>query len=649
MLTVRSHDGSARSGTFEEPPKNGAYFSYMVKVPEVHIHQIYITNIEQLASYLVLDTACQRTCCSSAWFDAWSTKAAEHRMMAKLTPCQEPFEFGRGPLQYSSHHVLLPAVFVVGGSPCLLGTSIIKSTNDIPLLGSNDLLENKLKTTLDLPQQRAFLRFLAALNVWVPIMKVNGHLVFNVMHFDCNTRMHRAWKQLSELCDDGSHDREFLCTSAQPSIRSCVADAQLPREEDRGCASSSMAAELAPHGGTFLQSRDAAGHLHRPGSADRTSSKGMDCSPGPDQCRDHGGHHERVDEAMPARDHPEIREQVPPVLQVSDVRQEVDVERKPTRMARTPTIPKVIATAVAILINSFALHRGGIEATLGRSIDEQDRFAGQEISTALSSEGASSTHESLSFDFLSPQQVSAEAKAPHRCADGAGLGQRLRMGPSGRESMSSEARIKHGTKAWLSGHLKHVQKDYEREDNAYKSLVTHYKLKTEAPQIDLLELFAGTANLTWRAHFFGLNALEPVDKALGHDLKTSKGQDEIWQILRTFRPLLVTVAWPCTQWSIMNENCNYSQSSERWNELEALRDEERHLLQLGADVCIYQNDHDRYYPGENPQKSRIWSQPVIEPVMNSADNLVTVCDGGAYGAETLAGFPNDQDTPVDLQ
>ena len=73
------------------------------------------------------------------WEDNVSTN---HQLFAEKTPNNEPFEFGHGPAQYSHMHAYLPTAFDnTSKSICLIGTSVINSTNDIPLLGSNRLLE----------------------------------------------------------------------------------------------------------------------------------------------------------------------------------------------------------------------------------------------------------------------------------------------------------------------------------------------------------------------------------------------------------------------------------------------------------------------------------------------------------------------------
>ena len=41
----------------------------------------------------------------------------------------------------------------------------------------------------------------------------------------------------------------------------------------------------------------------------------------------------------------------------------------------------------------------------------------------------------------------------------------------------------------------------------------------------------------------------------GYDLTTRQGQQDAWQLLHNEDPDVVTVAWPCTDWSLM-QNLN---------------------------------------------------------------------------------------------
>ena len=187
-------------------------------------------------------------------------------------------------------------------------------------------------------------------------------------------------------------------------------------------------------------------------------------------------------------------------------------------------------------------------------------------------------------------------------------------------------RLKKGNQTWLTGHLRSTAKIYDFETKTYEALLTYAEKMATGPKIDLLEVFAGSANLTFRAPKFNLNALEPMDKTINVDLKTAEGRKFLWQVVKKFKPLLIHVAWPCRFWSLLDE-------------LEELRNDERILVDLGSDLMHHQHQQGRLYLGENVQRSRIWVQPSVESVAELPGNLMTQCDAGAYGAEDSQGYP----------
>ena len=91
----------------------GTYFTaYMVEIPSSVLHSVLTNSLKTFGEYMVLDTACQRTCCSTKWFELWESKIREKfNLFAKKTPNREPFEFGHGPAQYSHLHAYVPTAF----------------------------------------------------------------------------------------------------------------------------------------------------------------------------------------------------------------------------------------------------------------------------------------------------------------------------------------------------------------------------------------------------------------------------------------------------------------------------------------------------------------------------------------------------------
>ena len=206
VFTVLNHDGYSRSVTFQETPAPSETRD---------ISKIDGTNVNELCHFVVLDAACQRSCCSSQWMDHYAQILSNHRLKAKLIDKKEPFEFGHGPTQFSDHHAYLPTCFDGSTSTtCLLGAFIIQNTNDIPFLGSHSLLK-KLQMVLDLPNNKARLN---SIKCEVNIQLVNGHLALKIDRFSADICCDFIWKKLFQLRDDPEADVELLIHPKQPDV-----------------------------------------------------------------------------------------------------------------------------------------------------------------------------------------------------------------------------------------------------------------------------------------------------------------------------------------------------------------------------------------------------------------------------------------------
>ncbi|CAK9042996.1 Integrase catalytic domain-containing protein (Fragment), partial [Durusdinium trenchii] len=209
------------------------------------------------------------------------------------------------------------------------------------------------------------------------------------------------------------------------------------------------------------------------------------------------------------------------------------------------------------------------------------------------------------------------------------------QGQEATQLTGSGVSLKPGNKTWLTGHLRQVHKILQKEVDIYESLPSHVEYK-KGPKIDLLEVYAGRALVSEMCPAYGLSSLQPIDLIYGWDLHDKKSQQALFEGVDRFEPLLLMVEWSCTQWSIFNQNMNYSTRPEA---LQALRDADRPLVELGAELCAKQRDSGRLYLGENPLRSALWNEPDIRNLRDHPDNYEAVCDAGAYGAETQDGWP----------
>ena len=117
-------------------------------------HDCLIATTEA-AGYMVIDTACQRSCCGEAWCDSQVDVLAEFGLKPMMSTCHETFQFGAGKPKISTRQMTFPAA--VGEECFLLGTNIVKAS--IPFLGSLTTLQ-ELGCVLDFPNQKAHLTHL---------------------------------------------------------------------------------------------------------------------------------------------------------------------------------------------------------------------------------------------------------------------------------------------------------------------------------------------------------------------------------------------------------------------------------------------------------------------------------------------------------
>lgn len=500
----------------------------------------------------------------------------------------------------------------------LLGASVISSANNIPFLASNALMTNKLKMVLNLPGQEAYL---GLLDTAVPICKVAGHLALDISKFPSQASKSDMWKHYRNMCLEPHADMDLMYVS--PDGSSIQQFAQHRHLDEQG-RSTTMVVRMEEDGVALSRSRAHSPRQHGPGGADWNSPPEVVGSPGPRRHGCHGSDSPEVQGTMPARDDAEVRQQTRQLREVRPLRKEVEMVTRGRKVDR-PSSSKAALAAIALIINGIFVPGQSPQAELGFG----DAFTEHRS-------------EANKFDIHEPGQVHASTtggKTERQDIQQTFSSFATGRGDRGRQlgvRLGSGGRMKHGTKTWLTSHLRSMGRIYTHEIDAYDSLITYAEKQTNGPEIDLMEVFAGSANLTFRAPLHGLSALEPIDWTINLDLRNPKDQKILWSAIHRFKPLVVTVAWPCTYWSLFNQNMNYSW---RMEELAELRDYDRPLVKLGADIMKHQDGQGRFFVGENPLPSAIWSEDDVQEVMNLPGTMTTKCEAGAYGAETKDGYP----------
>ena len=266
---------------------------------------------------------------------------------------------------------------------------------------------------------------------------------------------------------------------------------------------------------------------------------------------------------MSSREDPKVRKQARPLCKVSGLPDDLAVGRGKAKMG---------------FKGSEDGNSGGLfgEESSPRMGHESSERANAPTWGEFDIEPINNFHQEAG-EIASSQTQEISRQAQHA---GGGRG-RLRLGLGGGLGEKKAANY-----AWLASHLRAQQRLYNYEVEAYKTLATYERIHKEGGKIGLMEVFSGRGRLTSSAHRYGLNALQPIDTNEGFDLTTYEGKCITMHALSQFKPLLLVVAWPCTFWSIMNENSNYSNRPE---ELAALRQEERPLVNFSADLCSARN------------------------------------------------------------
>ncbi|CAL1153227.1 unnamed protein product [Cladocopium goreaui] len=600
-----------------------AFTSFMVWVPDFKINQVYGNTANSFNHYLILDTACQKTCCSTSWLTSWENHVMKFNIYPKTFPCRKPFEFGHGPTQYSEQHALLFSCF--DGTPettCIIGASVLPTTNDIPLLGSNQLLREALGAIINLPENQAHL---TKLGCTVPILMLNGHLALDISAFPSHVDQTMQWKFVHEHADLKSIDEfatvENLMATREPSLKSAAPDLHDQPDFSNSIAatadasSTQMASALATLRGSSVPCRDPASTSDDPSMPSRSSTSNVAAASGSNE---HGTDASSVGQGNRPMRAPEVQSVWKPPRQVQSVpavRKEMAMERRSSKVGRTSSIAKAAAAAAfTILVNSCALQGQAVPAqvlpgTCSGSTMPPSGFHARAEEFIETFEGI---EDPIGFSQEKPGRESGGVRG--RRGDGG-----LRLGPGPRRAQSG---LKKGAQTWLTGHLKAQQKIYENEMKIMDNIPCYRTLHLEGPHtdvltLDLMEIFAGRGRVSELAPRFGLRAVQPIDMKYGHNLHAPEVRDMVLRAVYNLKPLLLMIEWPCKQ----------------------LRDEDRPLVRFGVELCRLQDEGRRLYLGENPLRSRIWDEPEVQSLRDDPDCLQVECEAGAYGAEDSEGFP----------
>ena len=201
----------------------------------------WITESIDLGGYMVLDTACQRSCCGEVWLKTHAKILERHGLRVKMIESSDHFQFGSGKPIAAAERAYIPIEMEGQETKGLLFGVSVLSTN-IPFLASRTLLE-RLGCIIDMFTKTITF---ANLGVTLPLTHKHGHLAVNIAMFSEDLANHPCWKHLSRDQLWHEPDPELMFAPGafnKGSIRDLPPQALLPT--DVPCDSSRMAEAMA--------------------------------------------------------------------------------------------------------------------------------------------------------------------------------------------------------------------------------------------------------------------------------------------------------------------------------------------------------------------------------------------------------------------
>ena len=690
------------------------------------IQESYVTEVVDFGGYMIIDTACQRTCLGRRWLDVHSKILNKFGLTVKMIKDSDTFQFGAGPPQVSSQRAFFPAAFPEQDRMgLLLGASVLEDVN-IPFLASNTLME-KLGVVIDMFNKQLHVH---RLGISFPLEKRHRHLVAKIVCFPNDVQKNAVWKNLQKEAFWKKHDPELICPQsllAQSTTSLSVRDRpHLDAVEQPASTGMASKLETAGYQGDEVGIQGLQGYEEAGGFWDCQPT--MDDTPREDL---RGGRAEgrsveafvsssTQPEHMQSSTVPTVRKQARIVLPVSEVPHEVQMDPRAKRMAGSwiGKLISILTFAIALLRQHHPegqaeaesstkgysqnqaffqdstvgwFDRGGgtpdYDGTRGggsmglrlsrsgtgmgsgtRSLARRDRVSDSPVPNPLNDdeeqdywevqEGLCIRHHlrhrrGLFRPCRSDVPVPFSRLLVHCCAnidyvDGRSDTLRYRWNSPGSFEMRDvpwtgstvfQLRqpdpgnlLSHNDRRKFGASLRQATKVQE----AHHILLTDKAAQSvrHRPRVDILETFAGKANISRRATKFKLKAAEPVDYNTGFDLARKEDQDETEAAIDRLRPLVLIQGFSCKEWTILQDNCNYI---DRPEVLEQRRDDVRPLLRRVVDWCWKQILGGRYFVLENPTTSRIWQEPVMLELMKQPDVKLALCHGGAYGSKNSKG------------
>ena len=667
----------------------------------------YIAEIINFAGYMIVDTACQRSCCSRRWLDIHSKIMGNYRFRPLMVEASDNFQFGSGGLHVASKRAYLPAA--LPGQPTqglLLGVSVLEDAQ-IPFLASNVMLE-KLGCVIDTVRERLRFEFIG---VDIPLHRKHGHYVVNIAKFTQHAHMSDVWKIMStdEFLKSPDPEVMIAATLAQASEHPIRDPAHAARHQRPTRMASALAELHDPPDDVVFQ--DTAEHEQDGATSNGTTI--MDDHAGTAQ-PDVGvsGRECFQTSSSPKSLHssklPKVWKQGRTFQPMQRLPAEVQVQSRTTRLGGLwrAALTALITIATALSFDHPAINESESHGVSTQGPSSQDSF--EELYGTIrdyDTMGGSwddlrgvrcRNDERTSSGFRRTRRLSTLRRGLRLDIDrlnedywelAAGCCIRHHLVPrnelfdpydtdcpvalhrlrqvgaaeieyqdgklevvrynwtrrSNKQTSSpwtgrtvfqfkefSKNDLTNACKRGLLQRLRHAAKLQEVE----KVLMTKVKPRFRKSRVDLLETFAGAANISKQASAWGLKSLEPLDYNTGYDLAEPDTQRQVTSMIPNYRPLLLLQGVECGPWSILQDNTNFVH---RPDELAEWRETIRPMIDQVVKWCEQQDDEGRFWLIENPETSRLWKEPAMRRLLARPSTRTTTCHAGAYGAVNSKG------------
>ena len=235
VLGTSSSLGSSSSLSTPSPLGNpSTFFTFTTAhMVEQDPFNLSITEVIDFAGCMIIDTACQRSCCSSRWLDVHAKILSQYGLKPHMLDVTDDFQFGSGGIHRASKRAYLSAALPGQQSNgLLLGVSVLKDAQ-IPLLASNTMLE-KLGCVVDTVRNRLKFEFIG---VDSPLDRIHGHYAVSIVNFWHGISRLHFWEELSS---------EKLWTAPDPELQDLPIESPADELHER---SSRMADSLETIGG----------------------------------------------------------------------------------------------------------------------------------------------------------------------------------------------------------------------------------------------------------------------------------------------------------------------------------------------------------------------------------------------------------------